>query len=110
MKPASTPEPPYYAVIFTNVRNAQPGDGYDETAARMFELASNQPGFLGVDTVREGDLGITVSYWADETSIAHWKQDLEHTAAREEGRARWYERYALRVARVERAYDFECDD
>lgn len=103
---ARTPEPPYYAVIFANVRNPQPGDGYEIAADRMLELARNQPGYLGVDTVREGEIGITVSYWRDEASIAQWKQHVEHTEAREEGRARWYERYVLRVARVERAYDF----
>ncbi|SKA25372.1 hypothetical protein SAMN02745127_02896 [Oceanospirillum multiglobuliferum] len=57
---ASTPKPPYYAVIFTSHRTE--GDsGYSEMAARMVELASMQPGFLGVESARE-DVGITVSY------------------------------------------------
>src|SRR5579863_8843101 len=47
---AQTPPPPYYAVVFTSRRNEQPGDGYAETAERMFELAAAQPGFLGYDT------------------------------------------------------------
>ena len=29
---ARTPEPPYYAVIFTAIHNVSPGDGYAETA------------------------------------------------------------------------------
>jgi heme-degrading monooxygenase HmoA len=99
---ARTPEPPYYAVIFTSLRGSY-SDGYDDTADRMFELAAQQPGFLGVDTAREG-VGITVSYWTDEASIAAWKRETEHTAAREQGRARWYEAYEMRIARVERAY------
>jgi len=60
---AKTPEPPYYAVIFTSLRTE--GDrGYGHMADRMVELASQQPGFLGVETTRGADgFGITVSYW-----------------------------------------------
>jgi heme-degrading monooxygenase HmoA len=79
--------------------------GYEETAARMVELSSGMPGFLGIDSVRGADgLGITVSYWASEADIANWKRNLDHLSAQREGKRRWYERYELRVARVERAY------
>jgi heme-degrading monooxygenase HmoA len=101
---AQTPEPPYYAVIFTSLRNVAPDDGYEATAARMVELAPSMPGFLGVESARDG-LGITVCYWADEASIAGWKAAAEHHEAQQNGRDRWYSDYALRVARVERAYD-----
>ena len=101
---AKTPEPPYYAVIFTNQRTAVDG-GYAETADRMVEMASQQPGFLGVDSVRGGDgFGITVSYWMNEEAIANWKSNAEHSLARRAGRERWYARFELRVAKVERAY------
>jgi heme-degrading monooxygenase HmoA len=105
--PAATPEPPYYAVIFTSVRNEQPGDGYAETADRMFDLARHQPGFLGFDTARSDGVGITVCYFDSEEHIAAWKAQADHAEARSEGRARWYDAYELRVARVERAYGFE---
>jgi heme-degrading monooxygenase HmoA len=108
MQLAQTPEPPYYAVIFTSRRDVQPDDRYDETAKRMFELAAGQPGFLGVDTARE-EVGITVSYWSDEHAIAAWKRDADHAFAQYEGRARWYDAYEIRVARVERAYGFVRD-
>jgi heme-degrading monooxygenase HmoA len=100
----STPEPPYYAVIFTSQRS--PDDhGYAETAKRMLELAAEQPGYLGVDSAREADgLGITVSYWTDEKAIKNWRVNAEHTLARERGRNDWYTGFTLRVARVERAY------
>jgi len=101
---ASTPEPPYYAVIFTSQRT--PADaGYGEMAQRMVELASQQPGFLGIESVRDAaGLGITVSYWSSEAAIAAWKKHAEHRVAQEGGRSTWYQDYALRVARVERAY------
>ncbi|CAH0120939.1 putative protein YqjZ [Paenibacillus sp. CECT 9249] len=41
----------YYAVIFTSKRT--PGDrGYSAMADKMEQLASRQPGFLGVESVR----------------------------------------------------------
>lgn len=104
--PASLPEPPYYAVVFTAVRTA--GDhGYGETDERLFTLAADQPGFLGVDSARGANgLGITVSYWRDEESIAAWREHTEHVLARARGRERWYASFALHVARVERAHSF----
>ena len=102
---ARTPEPPYWAVIFTSLRSPQPGDQYDETSDRMMTLAARQPGFLGVETADE-HVGITVSYWADEASIAAWRRDADHAFAQYEGRTRWYDAYELRVARVERAHSF----
>ena len=101
---ALTPDPPYYAVVFSSLR--KPGDnGYGATADRMVELAAQQPGFLGVETVRgEDGFGITVSYWDSEESIRNWKRHAEHAAARDRGRNEWYEHFELRIARVERAY------
>ena len=100
----TTPPPPYYAVVFTSQLE---GDvkAYRTVAERMMELASRQPGFLGVDSAREGGgLGITVSYWRDEELIRLWKIEAEHLAAQQRGREEWYRHFQLRVARVERAY------
>jgi len=99
---AETPAPPYYAVIFSSLRNADI-EGYAETATRMVELAAEQPGFLGVETVRE-ELGITVSYWADLQSIKQWKAQAEHRLAQQMGMDKWYSSYKTRVALVERDY------
>lgn len=63
MNPASTPEPPYYAVIFTNRQTGDESAAYSETASRMKELAGKQPGFLGIESAHgDNGLGITVSY------------------------------------------------
>lgn len=101
---AKTPEPPYYAVVFSSQRKAG-DDGYDRMVAAMMALAQEQPGYLGRETARGSDgFGITVSYWADAASIKHWKAVSEHHAAQVMGYKRWYEHYTLRVARVERDY------
>jgi len=101
---ATTPSVPYYAVIFSSQRTG--GDeGYSAMADRMVELASEQPGFLGVESARGPyGFGITVSYWRDEASIHAWKRHAEHRLAQEKGMRGWYEHYELRVALVERAY------
>ena len=80
---AKTPEPPYYAVIFSSHRT-EGDNGYGEMADRMVELAASQPGFLGMESVRE-DLGITVSYWENLESITNWKKNAEHREAQRLG-------------------------
>src|SRR4051812_6189357 len=74
---AITPEPPYYAVIFSSQRTE--GDrGYANVADRMAELAAKQPGFLGIETVRGANgFGITVSYWTTLEAISAWKRESE---------------------------------
>lgn len=101
---ASTPQPPYYAVIFTSTRTE--GDkGYSTMADEMVALAKDQPGFLGIESAREG-VGITVSYWESEEAIRNWKQQSRHLAAQRQGRQEWYESYFTRVCKVERDYSF----
>lgn len=99
---ALTPEPPYTAVIFTSLLAPAP-DGYAEMSARMEELALSQPGFLGIESARDG-VGITVSYWAREADAAAWKQVAEHLVAQRLGQERWYADYRVRVATVTREY------
>jgi heme-degrading monooxygenase HmoA len=102
MSIARTPRPPYTAVIFTSLRTE--GDqGYAAMSDRMAELAAAQPGYLGMESAREG-LGITVSYWTGDAEAAAWKQVSEHLIAQTRGREVWYADYAVRVATVTRAY------
>lgn len=100
---AHTPKPPYYAVIFTSVRNDLDESDYQAMAARMVEQASQQPGFLGVESARE-EVGITVSYWESLEAIRQWKAHVEHREAQRLGRERWYSTFKTRISRVERDY------
>ena len=70
-----------------------------------FELASKQPGFLGVESARE-DVGITVSYWSDLESIKRWKTNAEHEEAQRLGHEKWYSSFKTRISKVERDYGF----
>jgi heme-degrading monooxygenase HmoA len=106
-QPAPAFEPPYYTVIFTSLRTAADEAGYEQAAERMLELAREQRGFLGVESARSaGGLGITVSYWTSQEAISAWRRHAEHMLAQGQGRQNWYSHYTLRVARVERSWEF----
>lgn len=112
---ANLPDPPYWAVIFSSVRRgrSRPDDdaGYQAAAEQLERLAMTRPGCLGLESARDGEgFGITVSYWTTSEEISAWRADAEHTVIRALGRQRWYSRYELRVARVERAYGWDLTE
>ncbi|MGO7244327.1 antibiotic biosynthesis monooxygenase [Rhizobium ruizarguesonis] len=109
MSIATLPAPPYYVVCFSSQRT-EVDDGYGDVGAAMVELAMQQPGFLGFESVRRADgFGIINSYWKDEESILAWKAVLDHVEAQRRGKTDWYTRYEIRVALVQRAYGFDAD-
>lgn len=75
-------------------------------AEEMVELAMQQDGFLGLEWAG-GEAEITVSYWKDLESIRKWHENAEHKIAQQKGYQIWYQSLKIRIARVERDYDFE---
>lgn len=106
------PQPPCYAVIFTSRLREDAGGGYSRVAQEIADLAATMPGYLGFESARENGLGIAVSYWDSLESIRTWRDNERHAAARERGRRDWYAMFDVRVARVERHYEwqFEAND
>ena len=101
----------YYACIFTSQRTDVEHDLYNYTSSQMVTLAQSQPGFLGVETVREeGGLGITVSYWTDRDAIKAWSEHAEHKIAKQLGKTDFYSWYQIRIAKVERENGFGLDE
>jgi heme-degrading monooxygenase HmoA len=97
------------AVIFASQRNGRDAPGYDAAAAAMDALAARQPGYRGIESARGDDgYGVTVSYWADEAAAIAWRDQPDHAATREAGRARWYDRYSVTVAAVTRDYHWSA--
>ena len=103
---ATTPKPPYYAVIFTSIRT-EVDEGYGLMSKEMANLAEKQPGYLGRESARE-ELGITVSYWESLEAIRNWKMVSEHLFAQRMGREKWYAAFKTRICLVERDYGFEA--
>lgn len=105
----STAGEPYVAVVFSSVHTGAATEEYAATAARMEELAAEQPGYLGIESARGVDgFGITVSYWRTEDDARAWKRQSEHLLAQQAGRATWYRRYRVRVATVTRDYSYDA--
>lgn len=94
----------YYAVIFTSTRTEVEA-GYAEMATKMVELSKAQPGYIGIESARS-EIGITVSYWESLEAIKNWKANMEHLEAQEKGKTTWYKNYKVRIAKVEREYEF----
>lgn len=111
--PAAIDLPPAgaIAVIFTSLRRDGDDAGYGAAASQMEALAATQPGYLGIESARGTDgFGITVSYWADESSALAWRANADHAAVRAMGRDRWYRDYRVIVTAVTRAYDWRAPD
>jgi glutathione S-transferase len=99
--------PPSSAVIFESERASEPSD-YAAAAERMDALAPSMPGYQGHKSARGADgFGITVSYWDSLENIAAFRAQLEHAEVQRAGRARYYSRYDLRVARVQKHVAFD---
>ena len=102
-KIVDTPPPPYYAVIAPAEFSAEI-EGYAEMAAKMIEIAHDQPGFLGIEACLTTDFLMAVSYWESLEAIKGWRAHTEHLVAKDAGKAKWFARYMTRIALVEDAY------
>ncbi len=100
---ATTPQPPYYAVVAPAQLSADV-QGYPQMALRLMEVAREVDGFLGIESCIHGHFTIAVSYWRSLEAIEAWRRHSQHLLAKELGKTRWFESYVTRIARVERAY------
>ena len=105
MAQANTPQPPYYAAIFSSTHTGA-HEGYAEDTEAILELARQHPGFLGIEAAGGDDLSIAVSYWDSDETIRAFKELAEHLIIQKRGRETYYKSYKVRVARVERDYGF----
>lgn len=99
-----TPEPPYYAVIFTSQRT-EVDDGYSELNDELYAEAQQLDGYIGAETLRNADgYGVAVLYWRTEEDIRAWARYAKHLHAKDIGKVKWYRGYRVRIAKVEREY------
>ena len=105
MAQANTPQPPYYAAIFSSTHTGA-HEGYAEDTETILELAREHPGFLGIEAAGDDGLSIAVSYWDSDETIRAFKELAEHLIIQKRGQETYYKSYKMRVARVERDYGF----
>ncbi|WP_310152144.1 antibiotic biosynthesis monooxygenase family protein [Luteimonas sp. 3794] len=103
--------PPYHVAIFRYRRNGEDAAGFVESRRDLLEMATRQPGCLGVESIEDtGGEGVTLSYWTDEASLRAWRAHSAQGATSDKSQRGWYDQYAVQVARVERAYDWARDE
>lgn len=95
----------FYAVIFSSEKS-EDRDGYAEMDELTMLLASEQPGYLGYESVSDGQRSIFISYWESKEAIDGWSAHATHKLAKSNA-ARWYLRYLSQVCRVESSRLFE---
>lgn len=105
-------KPPCYAVIFTSIDAGESQNNHAEVVIRLQEMAGDQPGYLGIEDSRDPQgQDVTISYWRDLEAIEAWQQvEQERDAqdkSRHKGQSTWYERYSIRVCRIEDTKDFK---
>ncbi len=95
------------AVIFEAEPHADQRDAYLGIAADLRPLLNEIDGFISIERFESlsqpGKL-LSLSFWRDETAIAHWRNIEAHRTAQAAGRANVFRDYRLRIASVVRDY------
>lgn len=100
-------KPNAFVVIFKTVLNLENQETYNAYVAQMNTLVKKQEGYLSHLSFRNEDgLGLTLSYWENEKTIAHWKKHAAHQKAQQEGKEKFYINYTLEIAQIKRSYSF----
>ncbi len=94
---------PYYVVIFSSKKVHDVPDEYYQTNDKLLQDIQKTRGFLGYESVE----GMTLSYWETLEAIKVWKNHTFHKKAQQQGRAVWYDYYNVKIAKVEREYEFQ---
>ncbi len=96
-------------VVFTiTLRKDLPAEEYEQTGARMVELVSAMPGFLGMDYAATDGGELLVARFESHEALRAWHEHPEHRLAQELGRERYFARYRIEVCDEVRSYEFEA--
>ena len=83
---------------------------YEQTGARMVELVSSMPGFLGMDYAATDGGELLVARFDSHEALADWRNQPEHEAAQERGRREFFAHYRIDVCEPVRSYEFHADE
>ena len=82
-------------------------EAYMALAPRISELARTMPGYRSQKVfVAEDGERVTIVEFEDEASQRAWSQQVDHVAAKKEGRASFYAEYSLQICEVVRESRF----
>ncbi len=75
---------------------------------RMYEIASNMPGFVSYKDYMAGDGEIvTLVEFATLQALEAWRDHPEHQVAQQRGRAEFFAEYHIQVCHTVRDYSFK---
>jgi heme-degrading monooxygenase HmoA len=92
------PQTPKWAVIFSLERTDQLR-GYAEMDEATLKAVANIPGYLGYESVYNGNRGIFISYWDSKEAIDHWAAEGLHLRAKAAA-PQWYAWYISAITEV----------
>lgn len=101
----SPPANGFYAVIFSSTKSDNL-EGYQEMDEETMRLAQEQNGYLGYESVNNGNTGIFISYWESMDAINSWRQNSTHLMAKAKAQ-QWYKRYLSQICEVKSSHLFE---
>jgi heme-degrading monooxygenase HmoA len=90
-------------------RSDLPVAEYEATGARMMEIVSSMPGFLGLDYAEVEGGELLVARFESHEALAEWRNHPEHQAAQQLGRERFFASYRIDVCDTVRSYEFEAE-
>ena len=80
---------------------------YEAAFERMLELVSEIPGFVDIaGFTGEDGSELAVARFETPEAISLWRDQPEHAATRERGRAEFFESYDITIATINRQYDW----
>ncbi len=95
-------------ILFFSRLTEQAGEDYYRMDEELSELVKDAPGFLGVKSfAAEDGERLTVVWWKDEETLRQWRELPRHRVAQNAGRERWYQRYRMEIARIQRRTAFD---
>ena len=75
------------------------------TGRRPGSAGNSREAAISAAAITSGTRAETTSKERKSSAAVAWKQVAEHLLVQQLGRARWYDRYTVRVATVTRQYD-----
>jgi heme-degrading monooxygenase HmoA len=98
-------------VVFTITPRADvPVEEYEATSAKMVELVSAMPGFLGMDYGESEGRELLIARFESHEALRIWREQPDHVLAQQLGRERFFAHYRIEVCELVRSYEFQADE
>ena len=98
----------YVALFYARLNAAHDPDEYAAMGMRMYELASQMPGFVALHKLEVPDgRELAIAYFETEAQMTAWYNHPEHRQVQRAGRERILDEYLIEVCEVQRSYTKE---